>query len=638
MPKRNSSNCEKPTPIRKSPRLLHQETSKIQEPKSRKSRVCPSPISSSEKPRFNSPFSSTERVNLKETHERYPRNNANDSVRSIDGSNFFSKSANGSRKSSRKIDGVGGFQSLRRSPRFSSSIVRTPELSDKKTRENKPIRKNRELLTDFSDKEISLVVNQKGNLGKTRKSLNGVMGSSRVLEKTEVGIKSMEEGGQKKRGNAKGGIGEPSHKRKCINGKEDCYPQEVCKGFKGTHLGFPLKTNSEENAEKIGKKSVKFVRSRTGRIDGVEGIQGLRRSSRFSNLENTHVFVGGKTGENKPNGVNGESTQLMEPGLTDFADREISPAMTPKAEGEKKKRIVNGGIEDKRTNNNREENCGLEGWTKDQELALQRAYFAAKPSPSFWKKVSKLVPGKSAQECFDKIHSDLVTPPQPQPRSRAKRTNSSPLGHFSLSGSKLLEPSELNVIWPKGKKQKKLHAQKTLRHLVQKRSLVDQGYEADLFSVLEPITNMPTQDFSQKKILSIPECISKEHGFIPECLAKSSSDQKKPLSRFRNSCQTALVSPPVLKQVKNRTLHEKYIDQLHCREARRTAGRTKCVTAKEDMKENRVKKMDVVSVARNALVTEAKDMISKFQELQAIVISDDEDSQNTDDYDGEDGF
>lgn len=31
------------------------------------------------------------------------------------------------------------------------------------------------------------------------------------------------------------------------------------------------------------------------------------------------------------------------------------------------------------------------GWTKEQELALQRAYLAAKPSPHFWKNVSKMV-------------------------------------------------------------------------------------------------------------------------------------------------------------------------------------------------------------------------------------------------------
>ena len=33
----------------------------------------------------------------------------------------------------------------------------------------------------------------------------------------------------------------------------------------------------------------------------------------------------------------------------------------------------------------------VEGWTKDQELALQRAFLVAKPTPHFWKKVAKLV-------------------------------------------------------------------------------------------------------------------------------------------------------------------------------------------------------------------------------------------------------
>ncbi|XP_052723790.1 uncharacterized protein LOC108344291, partial [Vigna angularis] len=60
------------------------------------------------------------------------------------------------------------------------------------------------------------------------------------------------------------------------------------------------------------------------------------------------------------------------------------------------------------------------GWTKEQDLALQRAYLTAKPSRHFWKNVSKLVPGKSQQECFDRIHFDNVTPVQLQPQSRAK--------------------------------------------------------------------------------------------------------------------------------------------------------------------------------------------------------------------------
>lgn len=33
----------------------------------------------------------------------------------------------------------------------------------------------------------------------------------------------------------------------------------------------------------------------------------------------------------------------------------------------------------------------IQGWTREQEVALQRAYFAANPTPHFWKKVSKMV-------------------------------------------------------------------------------------------------------------------------------------------------------------------------------------------------------------------------------------------------------
>lgn len=39
-----------------------------------------------------------------------------------------------------------------------------------------------------------------------------------------------------------------------------------------------------------------------------------------------------------------------------------------------------------------EEECEIvEGWTKEQELALQKAYFTAKPTPQFWKKVARMV-------------------------------------------------------------------------------------------------------------------------------------------------------------------------------------------------------------------------------------------------------
>lgn len=46
----------------------------------------------------------------------------------------------------------------------------------------------------------------------------------------------------------------------------------------------------------------------------------------------------------------------------------------------------------KRKRNQVEEGHGtVHGWTVDQEMALQRAYLATKPTPHFWKKVARLV-------------------------------------------------------------------------------------------------------------------------------------------------------------------------------------------------------------------------------------------------------
>ncbi|KAL9375995.1 hypothetical protein Peur_030115 [Populus x canadensis] len=258
----------------------------------------------------------------------------------------------------------------------------------------------------------------------------------------------------------------------------------------------------------------------------------------------------------------------------------------------------------------------VEGWTKDQEMALQRAFFTAKPTPNFWKKVSKLVPGKSAQDCFDKVNSDHMTLPQTFPRSRAKRINSSPLECFSISVSKLLNPSG-----PKNKrlscKQKSHLAHKNVREFLQKQNQVNRDYEADLFSILEPNQNSSMQDSKLAVEISTPEHSQEKLGFLHK-LHESSSDHKRPLLRL-SSRGIDIVSPPVLKQVKNKALHEKYIDQLHCREAKRKAAHAragKSVAGKENREEINVQKIDVARAAKNALVSDVRDAIYQLQDVQ----------------------
>ncbi|KAJ8441316.1 hypothetical protein Cgig2_024828 [Carnegiea gigantea] len=259
-----------------------------------------------------------------------------------------------------------------------------------------------------------------------------------------------------------------------------------------------------------------------------------------------------------------------------------------------------------------------QGWTKEQEVALQRAYFAAKPSPHFWKKVARLVPGKSAQECFDKVHSDNLTPLSTRP-SRAKKWNSP--SDLLLSGCNLFKSAGRKSKKMGGTKRKSHIARRTVRHLLQKYCQMNQNNEADLFSVLEPNVNPSVEVLQLTALQSTPEHLLGSPGSSSKGRTGSSSGRKKCLSRFSGTNKSPLTSPPVLKKVKNMALHEKYIDQLHKREAKRKVQRVKVVLRREDGGENPVVPKDVIRAAKDALVSDARDAIKKFQNTQANLMN-----------------
>nr|CAD1833354.1 unnamed protein product [Ananas comosus var. bracteatus] len=197
-----------------------------------------------------------------------------------------------------------------------------------------------------------------------------------------------------------------------------------------------------------------------------------------------------------------------------------------------------------------EQCCGLEEWTEEQDTALQRAYLSAKPSPHFWKKVAKMVPGKSAEECFNRIHADLATPPPNQPRSRLIKIHNSPTENFNI----------LDCNYPD------LIESKVKRHRIKSK----------------------------------------------RPMSSSSTHKKKTKSRFRPGQVDP--SPEVLKRIKNVALHEKYIDQLHCREAkRRTHAKGKFISPLSNKDEAGV----ILKAARNALISEASNAIGQFKHMQA---------------------
>ncbi|KAJ0096722.1 hypothetical protein Patl1_28403 [Pistacia atlantica] len=269
--------------------------------------------------------------------------------------------------------------------------------------------------------------------------------------------------------------------------------------------------------------------------DGVVSSQSLRRSPRFCS--------------------NPIAEQVVKKSGNEKSKKRISIVMGLKAfraEGMKMKdREI--GEENEEINVKRERKCGEEGkksgkirieeggqknkrWHCREHISLRSPLLIS----------GRRLPGKSSQECFDKVHSEHLTPTQPRPQSRANKINSSPIEQFSLSAKKPGISSEIprEIFWK----------------------------------------------------------------------------QKKPLSRFSSSCGTALVSPPVLKQVKNIALHEKYIDQLHNREAKRKAASARAdriVTGKENKRGIPGLEFDVVRAAKIAMVTDAQNAINQLQHLQA---------------------
>lgn len=153
--------------------------------------------------------------------------------------------------------------------------------------------------------------------------------------------------------------------------------------------------------------------------------------------------------------------------------------------------------------------------------------------------------------------------------------------------------------------------QRTVRQLLQKHHQTDQTTGADLFSILEPDVDQSAKVFNSSCMFSTPETARTKQGFLHNFRERSSSSSKKPLSRFHNmgGIGKVIISPPVLKPVKNRALHEKYLDQLHGREARRNA----------DYVGNKIEdcpKIDVVRAAKEALVSDARDAIHRLQDLR----------------------
>eukprot|EP01018_Ginkgo_biloba_P002804 Gb_35681 [translate_table: standard] len=231
------------------------------------------------------------------------------------------------------------------------------------------------------------------------------------------------------------------------------------------------------------------------------------------------------------------------------------------------------------------------------------------------------VPGKSSKECFNRFYSAHPTPPVSQTRSRTNGKNSgSPIRSFANDIHSLLKSSRSSSRRPNSSKQKILHAHKTVRQILRKCKSADKEYETDLFSAVETVdSSVPSLLLPTINTPITPNCVPRTAGI-------SSSDQSlslhctKTLSRFSADAhlqlQKQLVSPEVLKRIKNPALHDKYIDLLHSREVARKktwAQNAKVQSNPFQTKVLDLPKTEVVCAAKAAVIAEAQQVIRQSQ-------------------------
>uniref|UniRef100_A0ACD5ZTX0 Uncharacterized protein n=1 Tax=Avena sativa TaxID=4498 RepID=A0ACD5ZTX0_AVESA len=301
--------------------------------------------------------------------------------------------------------------------------------------------------------------------------------------------------------------------------------------------------------------------------------------------------------------IGNDPSSIVQPKISDD-----TPLKTK--ECNKELNVIKGGVQ--------QQLCASDDWTEEQDLTLRKAYFTARPSPHFWKKVSKMVPGKSAEDCFNRVHADLSTPAPIAPRPRTSKIQFSPLGHFALSDPKFPDLLEPLVGRQKTAKQKSLAAQKTVRHLLKKHSLIDRAQEADHFSIFE------TSPSALQLNIPLEDCPGTPDNYLNSFpllkYSMSSSGRKRPLSRLKN--KQAEPSPAVLKPVKNVALHDKYINQLSRREVAKKPRKKVAGTKTTDPEGPPLERQaGVVKAAKNALMSEATDFICQFKKLQAMSLA-----------------
>lgn len=156
----------------------------------------------------------------------------------------------------------------------------------------------------------------------------------------------------------------------------------VEKGYRGIVLACPAIRNSKKTPNPPEIKSKARVNSSNKSV--VKSEKRATRSSCLSQADEGKAKHGGRIGKPSTSKLEKIETFPAKPSSEVAIEGGENPEESIDL-GEKQR-----GVKRKRA---QEEDGHViaKGWTKEQELALQKAYFAAKATPKFWKKVAKMV-------------------------------------------------------------------------------------------------------------------------------------------------------------------------------------------------------------------------------------------------------
>lgn len=301
-------------------------------------------------------------------------------------------------------------------------------------------------------------------------------------------------------------------------------------------------------------------------------------------------------------------------------------------------------------------------WTSEQDSALQSAYFRVRPSSNFWFEVSKKVPGKTANQCFDRFYSAYPTPSTAQPRSR-KLASESPVRTISFSSP--MPSLNSKVRFGRGK-QGLLKAHQTVRHILRQQRIADGTYETDVFTAVEqfkarnpllqdcinrapsPLATAALKEkdtFSERSLLGTPaSCFGatkSESNLWYSVSSKQSPkcglDENTPTTR--SAAKKQLLSPEVLKAERDPGRLDRFLDMLHLRRVDKRK-KTAAGGSQDSQQNSKAERTftQCVADARKAIMSDATEVLEAVRQENARMAAEEENSFLLDHFEEEESL